>query len=162
MVMPVGEEVAEEVENEEPEADGERTHDDEGNDAEEEAEVQRPLRDPGTPTKQEYADLMKVLKVNIASVEKQIADAIKEATADSYETLPGSKEKLEQLTALVQEAKQVLGQGAMVSMLSQILWLLIEPIHLFIQVPLIGSVEEHAVHPIAARLLGPFMGKRIL
>ena len=56
-------------------------------------------------TKQEYTDLMKELKANIGSTEKEIAAAIKTATAESYETLPGLKRRLERLQDLAGEAK---------------------------------------------------------
>ena len=56
-------------------------------------------------TKQEYLDLSKELKANIATTEAQISAAIKIDTAESYETLPKLKRRLEQLQELSQQAK---------------------------------------------------------
>ena len=52
-IVPVSKEPEKEVEEE---VGGECDHDDIDGEAEEEAEAQRPLRDPGTPTQQEYAE----------------------------------------------------------------------------------------------------------
>eukprot|EP00935_MAST-01C_sp_MAST-1C-sp1_P002812 g2812.t1 len=62
-------------------------------------------------TQQEYADLTKEFKVDIASIENQIAAAIKTATAESYGTLPGLKQRLERLKELAQEAKAAKGRS---------------------------------------------------